>query len=322
LDNYAIIGLGSIGQRHASNLKELHPRGYILGVSASGNNTSIPKNIDALVSLEQVIATKPNYAIVASPASKHIETTIELIKNDIPVLIEKPLAQNHKDCLDLQDACSLKVFEKLAVGYCLRFMPSAKLVKNYIDQNLLGPVYNVSVNVGQYLPTWRPGKNYMDSVSANKNLGGGVLLELSHELDYLQWIFGKVSLEHSLLRKSGELVLDVEDVADLVLKNESDIYFNVHLDFVQKSTQRRCDIIGRDGRLLWDLIANKITIFDAQNEFVLYSEPKYNKNDMYIDMIKSFEKKIKGGDNCLADIKGSSDIVKIIEEAKCLNKWS
>ena len=316
MDSFVIIGMGSIGKRHAVNLKKLYPKANIFGVSASGKNTLISENIDSLISLKEAIDIKPNYAIVSCPASLHAKTAIKLIENEIPCLIEKPLAHKYKDCLDIQEACSLMAFDKLAVGYCLRFLPSAKILKKYIDQNFLGPIYNIRSNVGQYLPSWRADKKYTDSVSASKALGGGALLELSHELDYLQWMFGSLSIKHSYLRQSGELDVDVEDLANLVLMTNDGIYLDVHLDFVQKSSQRICEIIGRDGRLVWDLIANNIMLFNSKGMSVLYSEPKYDKNEMYIEMIRAFEKKIHEGNNCLADINGAANIVKIIEQAK------
>lgn len=321
MDNFVIIGLGSIGKRHAANIRERYPNSNIFGVSASGKNNSFIKNIDELITFDQAINLKPNYAIVASPASLHAKAAIILIENEIPLLIEKPLAHNYKDCMNIQKACNSTLFEKLGVGYCLRFMPSAQMVKKYVDQNILGPIYNVRVNVGQYLPSWRPEKNYKHSVSAINSLGGGALLELSHELDYLQWIFGDLSLKHSWLRQSGELEIDVEDLVDLILISKEDIRIDVHLDFVQKSSQRTCEIIGKDGRLFWDLIGNSITLFNSKGLSVLYSDPKYDKNDMYIETIKAFENKINGSKNCLADIKGSSKIIKLIEKAKNLNEW-
>lgn len=317
----AVVGMGSIAKRHLANLRQLHPAAKIYVVSASGNNTMLPDNADAVVSLEELIACIPDYVIVASPAPYHTDIAQKLLAHDIAVLIEKPLAHDVQSCLALQAFCTQQPCKAVAVGYCLRFLPSARVVKDYLDQGLLGPVYNVHANVGQYLPDWRADKNYKDSVSANKKLGGGALLELSHELDYLHWLLGDLTLQHSWLRTTDELDLAVEDIADLVLLSEKNTYVSVHLDFIQKSTQRNCEFIGQHGRLVWDLLANTVTLYHAAGKDTLYAEPGYNKNGMYLAMLTAFENMPQGTENSLATVRSATKVVQLIDDAKQLNKW-
>lgn len=317
----AVVGMGSIAKRHLANLRQLHPNSRIYAVSASGNNTILPENADAVVSIDELITLNPDYVIVASPASNHVVIAQKLLVHGIAVLIEKPLAHNAESCLSLQAFSAKCKPNTIAVGYCLRFLPSAQVVKNYLDQGLLGTVYNVHANVGQYLPNWRTDKNYRDSVSASKELGGGALLELSHELDYLQWLLGDLSLQHSWLRTTDELGLEVEDLTNLVLLSEKKVYISLHLDFIQKSTQRSCEFIGQHGRLVWDLVANTVTLFHATGNDTLYAEPNYNKNGMYLSMLSAFESMLQGKGNSLATIKSATKVVQLIDEAKQLNKW-
>lgn len=318
---YAVIGMGSIAKRHLANLKLLHPEGKIYSVSASGRNNELPAHADAVISLEQLLAEKPVYAIIASPAPYHVTTVKILLEKGIPVLVEKPLSDSLNACEELLSCIRGLDTNMVSVGYCLRFLPSAKIVKKYLDTGSLGNVYNIASNVGQFLPGWRKDKNYKDSVSAKKELGGGALLELSHELDYLFWFFDDLELQHSWLRTTDELDLDVEEIADLVLTTTSGTYISVHLDFIQKSTQRNCEFIGEKGRLVWDLIANSVTLFHATGTETLYSEPEYNKNGMYIDMLQAFENVKNAGISHLATVETASKVVKLIEDAKQYNKW-
>lgn len=317
----AVVGMGSIAKRHLANLRQLHPTARIYAVSASGNNTTLPENADAIVSLDELIACAPDYVIVASPAPYHADIAQKLLAHNIAVLIEKPLTHNAQTCVALQTFCQQQPATSIAVGYCLRFLPSAQVVKDYLDQGLLGTVYNAHANVGQFLPSWRVDKNYKDSVSASKALGGGALLELSHELDYLQWILGDLSLQHSWLRTTEELGLAVEDVANLVLLSAKNVYVFVHLDFIQKSTQRNCEFIGQHGRLVWDLLANTVTLYHAAGKDTLYAEPNYNKNGMYLDMLTAFENMSQGGVSSLATVTSATKLLQLIDEAKQLNKW-
>lgn len=318
---YAVIGMGSIAKRHLANLRHLHPDAKIYAVSASGQNSELPVHADAVISLEQLIGEKPVYAIVASPAPYHVTTAKVLLQNGIAVLIEKPLADTVEGCEELLSGSVNMQSCAVSVGYCLRFLPSAQIVKNYLDSGSLGNVYNIESNVGQFLPGWRKDKNYKDSVSARKELGGGALLELSHELDYLFWFFDDLELQHSWLRTTDELGLDVEEIVDLVLTTTSGTYISVHLDFIQKSTQRNCEFIGEKGRLVWDLMANSVTLFDATGTETLYSEPQYNKNGMYIDMLQAFEDVKTAGMSHLATVETASKVIKLIEDAKQSNKW-
>lgn len=321
MDCIAVVGTGSIAKRHLSNLKLLHPESRILAVSASGKNKSVPLNADALVDLDELILNKPDYVIIASPASHHVSVANKLLSHNIAVLIEKPVAHTNESCNELLTYCSAEVTPAVYVGYCLRFLPSALVVKDYLDKNLLGRLYNVESNVGQYLPGWRSDKDYKESVSVKKELGGGVLLELSHELDYLLWILGDLNLQHSWLRTTDELGLEVEEIADLVLTNAQGLYITLHLDFIQKSTQRNCEFIGEKGRLVWDLIGNSVTLYNATGAEILYSCPEYNKNGMYIDMLKAFENIKVASISHLATVETSAKVVKLIEEAKQSNQW-
>ena len=320
LNNFAVVGMGSIAKRHISNLRILNPSAKIYAVSSSGHNDALPNDADAVLDLNEVIALKPQFVVIASPANSHVNVAKILIKHKIPILIEKPVAHNFQECLDLQAFCGEYASNKLAVGYCLRFLPSMQVVRNYLASGQRGKIYNVTANVGQYLPSWRSDKDYKDSVSANKSLGGGALLELSHELDYLLWLFGDLTLKYSWLRTTDELDLDVEDIANLVLVSAEDVYITVHLDFIQKSTQRNCEIIGQHGRLVWDLLSNKVVIYKEEDLSILYSDSDYDKNNMYLDMMKAFEGESIVNSDCLATLKSSCDVVRIIEEAKHINQ--
>jgi predicted dehydrogenase len=316
---YAVVGMGSIAKRHIKNLKFVYPNAQIYAVSSSGKNIDVPEGASAVVSLLELIALKPNYVVLASPAPFHLATAQLLLENQIPVLVEKPLTANFSDAAEFLNFYKSKNYPPVAVGYCLRFLPSARAVKSFLEAGGLGAIYNVNSVVGQFLPSWRSDKSYKDSVSAKAELGGGALLELSHELDYLQWLFGTLDLQHSWLRTTEELGLQVEEIADLILTTATGVFITVHLDFVQKSTQRKCEFIGEKGNLFWDLVANTVTFKDENSTTTIYADDQYDKNTMYLDMLKAFA---DTGDHRhleLASLSSSADIIKLIELAKQTN---
>jgi predicted dehydrogenase len=312
-----VVGLGNIALRHRRNLKLLFPEILIIAVPASGkiSNQSIDFSDQIILNLDEAIKEGADMAIVASPAPFHILHTKPLLLAGIPTLIEKPVTSNSQDVYEL-----IKIHENTctatAVGYCLRYMPSSIKIKELLDQKIIGSVYNAFVEVGQYLPNWRPLKDYRNSVSVKANLGGGALLELSHEIDYIQWLLGSMKVHYAQLRSSSELNLEVEELVDLVLVPDAGTVCNIHLDFLQKKTSRVCSFIGEKGRLDWDLLSNTITLHSEKNSKVLFSEPDWDSNQMYLSMLMDFLNLAAGRKNSSVDLEQAAKTVELIENIK------
>jgi predicted dehydrogenase len=319
----AVIGLGNIAIRHRRNLKQLFPEATLFSMSASGRTSveAIPYSDVTVANLQALIEEKIELAIVASPATFHAKHTIPLIKANIPTLIEKPVTADVND-LSLLNQAMKEAQTPVAIGYCLRYLPSAIKVKAFLNKDRLGILYNAHIHIGQYLPDWRPKKNYRKTVSANKHLGGGALLELSHEIDYVQWFLGDCNVEYALLRSSEELGLDVEDVVDLVLRSNTDVVANIHLDFLQRPAQRNCSLVGSQGRLDWDLINNTVTYYGPLGSEVIYSNPKWDTNEMYLSMIKNFLEMIEHRDHQCVELNEAGKTIQLIEKIKMKNNWN
>jgi len=312
-----VIGLGNISQRHRKNLRLTYPKAKILAMSARGKKKESPiDNCDEVISnIESLIDEKPTFIIIASPATLHASHAIPLIKAGIPVLIEKPVTASKIDATALLELAK-KYNSPTAVGYCLRYLSSAPIIKQLLDEEIIGYVYNASVNIGQFLPHWRPSKDYRDSVSASVALGGGALLELSHELDYLQWLLGDMDFHYAHLRNSTELQLEVEELADIVLVSKTGCVCNIHLDFIQKIPQRKCSFIGSTGRLDWDLLNNTITLHTLEGDKTLYSQPEWDKNNMYLDMLSDFNSLINDKKNRCPTLLQAYKTVSLVAEIK------
>ncbi|MDK2597585.1 Gfo/Idh/MocA family protein [Pseudoalteromonas obscura] len=315
INNAIVIGLGSIAKRHRKNIKQLYPDSTVFAMSASGRvpNETIEYCDKVISSFNELNLESVQLAIVASPAPWHAAHAIPLIESRIPTIIEKPVAASSVDVAQILK--SQKKFDtQVAVGYCLRFLPSIDTIKSYLKSDKLGEVQSAFVEIGQYLPDWRSDKNYKDSVSASSKLGGGALLELSHEIDYAIMLFGGLSVEHATLKSSKELGLKVEDCADILTTTSDHTSVHIHLDFLQRKPNRVCKIIGSNGTLFWDLIRNEVTYSDGNTTEVLFSEPEWDKNQMYIHMIEDFLSKEKC--SSLATLEESLKVVELIEVVK------
>ena len=313
----AVIGLGNIATRHRHNLKLLFPKVELLVMSASGR---IPKEdineCDGIAtSIDELIKAQVELVIVASPAPFHAQHSIPFIDAGIPVLIEKPVTTSVEDAKAINKAIELHQ-TPVSIGYCLRYLPSAQKLKTLLEQGIIGTLYNAHIDTGQYLPDWRPNKNYRDSVSSQKKLGGGALFELSHELDYAQWLLGPLQIKHAILRASEELALDVEDTVDIVALTELGAVTTIHLDFLQRTAHRKCSFVGGKGRIDWDLIQNKLTLSTSSETSVLFSEPKWDKNQMYLAMIEDFVQMIEKKKHTCIKFNEAMRTVSLIDEIK------
>lgn len=287
MQKIAIIGCGNIGQRHMRNAATLFPQARIYAIRSGGGSTSCPAEADELIAIEQLDASF-DLAVVASPATLHAEHAQHCLNLMIPTLIEKPLAHNYATAKSFVDALSESHKALAGVAYCLRYLPSAEFVKTLVATGQLGQIYNVQVEVGQYLPDWRSGVDYTRSVSSRSDLGGGALNELSHEIDYLNWLFGVDEVLSASVRRSNELDTDVEEIVDAHLTLKNSAIATLHLDFLQKRPYRKCVIIAEQGRIEWDLITNSVTQFNAEGVQTLFDGISYDKNDMYLAMFKDF----------------------------------
>jgi len=203
----------------------------------------------------------------------------------------------------------------------LRFLPSLIEFKKQAHSVKIGKIYSVRAEVGQYLPSWRPEVDYRKGVSAQKNLGGGALLELSHEIDYLSWIFGKVNWVKAHISKQSDLEIDVEDSAFVILGFEEingiALTASLNIDFIRHDTTRKCFVIGERGTLLWDGIKGDVKFFEKSGKhwktlFLSNSDRDFT----YIEEIKSFFLSI--GSNIKPSITGEDglQVVNIVENIR------
>ncbi len=311
-----VIGTGSIALRHRQNIKQVFPKAKVIAAPSRETSASlILGSVDVTVrTVDELIAQQPDFVIIASPASLHATQARPLIAAKVPLLIEKPMVisvEEGKELVYLLAESEVPV----AIGYCLRYMPSARIMKQLLEQSKIGSIYNGIVNTGQYLPDWRS-IDYRKSVSSQHHLGGGVLLELSHEFDYLQWLLGPLDIKHAMLRQSSELETDVEELADVMLVSKQGCVCTVHLDFLQKKAFRMCTLIGSEGSLEWDLITNSIYCHSSVSSELIYENAKWDTNEMYIDMLEDFINLIEGRANHCVLVEQALNTNRLVDDIK------
>lgn len=289
----AVVGSGNIAKRHIGNIAANWPNYHITVIHPTGrlaNAEEYSPEID-VGSFSLVGQNAFDWAIIASPSAYHVQHADYLLAKGVPVLLEKPIAHQITDELLRLDAQK----HRIRVAYNLRFLSSAQFVKNWLQHHKLGAIHSVIVDVGQFLPDWRPNKDYRETASARSDLGGGVLLELSHELDYLQWLFGHFVGCFCNARRSGVLELDVEDTADLLLQHSSGWVANVHLDMLQRKPFRVCKIVFERGVLSWNIIKNTVCLSEGNApDVVVFDGQDWDRNLMYKNMLVAYQDTMAG----------------------------
>ena len=320
INKIGIIGLGSIGQRHLRLAKELQPKLNIIAVrSGLGKKVEEEKLLNAVVhSLEEAIDYGIEAAIIATPAVYHVQQAIELMEKGVHVLIEKPLSHSLNNINELLKAQKKSKVVGL-VGYCLRYNLGALKFNEMLINKKIGQILHVQVDCGSYLPDWRKGQDYRQSVSAKAELGGGVLLELSHELDYIRWFFGEMKSVSAKIQNSGTLDINVEDSVDMIFASEQGYSVSVHLDFNSGNTRRKCVARCSNGDLIWDAVANKVIWHPAGG--TKENETYQNDGDyIYRQQLKHFFNCIENEKLPSVSIHDGIAVLNMIESAKKSHK--
>ena len=320
INNIGIIGLGSIGQRHLRLAKELQPKLNIIAVrSGMGKKVEEEKLLNAVVhSLDEAIDYGIEASIIATPAVYHVKQAIELMERGIHVLIEKPLSHSLDNINELFKT-QKKSKSVCLVGYCLRYDPGALKFNELLNNNKIGQILHVQIDCGSYLPDWRKGQDYRQSVSAQAELGGGVLLELSHELHYIRWFFGNMKSVSAKIQNSGALDIDVEDSADIIFEAEQGYSVSAHLDFNSRSIRRKCIARCSNGDLIWDIVANKVIWqpTDGLEEVEMYEN---DRDYIYREQLKHFFDCIENKKRPSVSIHDGAFVLNMIESAKKSHK--
>lgn len=295
-----IVGLGSIGRRHLANLTQLLPGAEITVWHQHSSRADHPGDasdgpVRHVFSLDDALAAGPQCAVIAGPSTGHVATAQALADHNVHVLIEKPLSDRRQGVERLLGKCRAKNLV-LLVAYNYRFYPPLQKMRQAILEGSIGRVLSVRAEVGQYLPDWRPAADYRRGVTARRELGGGVLLELSHEIDYVRWLAGEITEVSARVGRLSDLEIDVEDTAELTLGFGSGAIGSVHLDMVQRAPTRACKVVGTEGTLAWDGPTHGVRWYSAASgEWTDLCAPvARDRNESYLAELAHFLDCVRG----------------------------
>ena len=263
-----IAGLGSIGRRHFRNLIALGERDIVLYRS---NRATLPDDELAGYPVETDLAEalekhQPQAVIVSNPTALHLDVAIPAARAGCAILLEKPISHDLSRVDELRRAVA-ESGSKVLVGFQFRYHPTLNKARELIAAGALGKVLTAHAHWGEYLPNWHPWEDYRQSYAARAELGGGVIVTLTHPLDYLRYLLGEVESLWSFNGHVSPLEMDVEDMAEIGLRFASGAMGGVHLNYVQRPPVHRLEIVGTEGTLRWDNADGLLTLLQTPDAF-------------------------------------------------------
>lgn len=296
-----ILGSGSVGKRHMKNFASLDCEISAMDprkdrMEEAGKEIDIKNKF---LTSEEALKSGQKFdaAVVASPPKFHIDQTIELLKNDLPVLLEKPLAKTLEEAERLSNYLTSK-FPPLVLGYTYRWWPSLAEMRSKILAHGIGKPLHATFRMSAHLADWHPWERYQDFFMASKDLGGGALLDESHWLDLMIWFFGMPEKVFADIGKISDLEIDTDDNVDMLVSYKNGFRVSLHLDLYGRPHQKSITIVGEKGSLVWGF------------------ETDLDRNIMFMNLARDFLSVIDEKLKSLCGIDDGLNVLKIIEAAR------
>ena len=314
-----VVGAGSIGRRH---LRNLHDAGICeLGVVEPDRQraAAAAAAVGAAVftRLDRGLAWGGELVCVASPTHLHLEQALAAAQAGRALFIEKPLSHSIDGVAELAREVESRGLVSL-VGCNMRFHPGPARIRALLDEGAVGRILFARVHAGSYLPGWRPAQDYRAGYSAKAAEGGGCILDLIHEIDLTRWFLGEVEEIFCLAEHLSSLEIDVEDVVSIVCRHAGGARSEIHLDYVQRTYERGCQIVGERGTIQWDFAGGGVRWYDASTEqWTAYPDPAgWELNAMYVAEIEHLLQSVRDRAQTVLPVGEAAQVLRIALAAK------
>lgn len=310
-----IAGLGSIGRRHLNNLRQLKVEDILLYRTSPDPLEEAPE-LPVFTDLKQALALRPDVVIVSNPTAHHLAVALPSARAGCHLFIEKPISHAWEGVEELLSTVKRQKVTTL-VGFDLRFDPGLLMIKTLIEERRIGQVTAIQCQVGQYLPDWHPNEDYRTGISARQETGGGVILDLIHELDYVCWLMGPALRVACFARRVSGLEIETEDHAAILLDFESRAIGTIQLDYIQRVPSRTCRVIGEGGTILWDHFANTVRWYEvALGQWQTFEYKDFQRNDRFVAEMRHLLACLSGIEQPSVDVFDAGQVLKTALAAK------
>jgi predicted dehydrogenase len=244
-----VLGCGSVGSRHARNLVALGLEVAVSDIDA-GAAATLAAAAGATAATRET-APVSELVVVATPTASHVDDLAWALDRGADVFVEKPLASTREQLVTARALADAHRDRIVMVGCNLRFSEGFEALSSNLAS--VGRPVALLVDYGWWLPAWRPSADYRSQYSARRSRGGGIVLDAIHEIDYALALAGPAEHVHGECVSTGILDIDVEDVADIVLRHGHGAQTHIHLDYLRRTYSRSCTVIGSEAQITWDV---------------------------------------------------------------------
>jgi predicted dehydrogenase len=301
---FMIAGLGSIGRRHLRLLAAQGQEDILLyrthrSTLPEDDLTGYPVETD----LDAALSHSPDAVIVSNPTALHLDVAIPAAKTGCHILLEKPVSHDLSG-LDELARLAEESGVRILVGFQLRYHPSLRKVTEVLASGEVGRPVSFRAHWGEYLPDWHPWEDYRTSYSARQDLGGGVVLTLTHPLDYIHWLLGPVRELWSFAGQYSDLELEVVDTAEIGIRFDSGVVGSVHVNYTQRPPRHQLEIVCTEGTIRWDNAGQALEVYRADTqEWIQYSLPAdFERDDLFRAQMEHFIRVVKGREEPLCTL--------------------
>lgn len=248
-----VLGTGSVGRRHAKNLVALGAEVACMDPSKDRLEQAqreIPGITATFATLEESLphAAKWTGVVVASPPSVHVTQALRAIRSGIPVLLEKPVSPDLASAQQLARAVRLSGVP-LLLGYTYRWWPPLREIRDRVLSGVVGPLRHARITMSAHLADWHPWERYQDFFMAKRELGGGALLDESHFIDIMLWMFGWPTAISGRSERLSSLEITTDDNVDLLAIYPDNFRVSIHLDIYGRPHEKSVTVVGENGTL-------------------------------------------------------------------------
>ena len=313
-----VIGAGSVGKRHAENLAAQ-------GVSISFVDPREDRRDELLSKLDLIgrystvedalAECTYNGAVIASPPFVHVEQALKCVERKIPVLLEKPVSPSLKEAR-LLEAAAASTNVPVLLGYTWRWWPALKRVKAHLKNKTIGDVRHVRFVMSAHLADWHPWERYQDFFMASKAHGGGALLDESHWVDQMIWMFGMPKSVYGHVENISDLEIDSDDNVDIIAVYENGLRVTLHLDLYGRPHEKSIRFIGSKGSLLWTDSPNQVAIATTAEAIWKTEQFTTERNEMFQAVASEFLDIINGKGEPSCTLSDGTAVLRLIESVR------
>jgi predicted dehydrogenase len=296
VDEILIVGLGSIGRRHLANLRALGwTRIRAVRTRAASPAGSESSGLAVDDDLSTALSRGTFAVIVSNPSALHVAVAPDAARAGAHLLIEKPLSDQLQGVAELESLVADRRLSGL-VGFQFRYNPGLRQIREWLRADAIGSVVSAQVHWGEYLPDVHPWEDYRAGYAARPELGGGVLLTLSHPFDYLRWLLGEIAHVSAIESRRDALGISVDTCVDVTARFAGGVSAHIHLNFVERPRNHQLTVIGTDGTITWndtDSAAHRYCV-DSKRWETVPAPQGFERNWMFRDEMRHFLACVRG----------------------------